>query len=93
MPTLTVRPDRLKLFRTHADPGNVLIVFGIVSIWLFVGVAVVSLCVMARRGDEALALTPPPAVEDVPWVATLAEPEPAATPQPRATSPGVRQHA
>jgi hypothetical protein len=68
----------------------VLLVLGIVSIWLFVCVAVVSLCVMARRGDEALAVAPP--VEDVGFVATLAEPEPApvAAPQPHATSPAVR---
>jgi hypothetical protein len=57
----------------------VLWLIGIASVWLFVCLLAVSLCAMARRGDDAFAAAP--RVEDavdVGFVATLAAPEPVA---------------
>ncbi len=54
---------------------------GIASVWALVCAATLSLCVMARRGDDALAAAPRRVVdEDVPFVATLAAPEPVVAP-------------
>lgn len=54
---------------------------GIASVWTLGCVMAVALCVMARRGDDALTLgaTVEPAVAELPadvaWVATIAAPE------------------
>jgi hypothetical protein len=79
---LTVRPDRLKTAAKHADARNVLWLIGIASVWSFVCVVVVSLCVMARRGDEALAARPVAAEPEVGFVLGFAPPaqEPVAAP-------------
>jgi hypothetical protein len=57
-----------------------LILVGIASAWCICCAVAVALCVMARRGDEALeramaAITVSEPAVEVAWVATLAEPE------------------
>jgi hypothetical protein len=61
---------------------------GIASIWSVCCVLAVALCVMARRGDEAMehamarvVASEPPA--EVAFVATFSEPTPAAAARPR----------
>ena len=57
---------------------------GIVSVWSLVCLVVVSLCVMARRGDDALLAVAPVAAEpEVGFVVAFAEPavEPAVPPR------------
>jgi hypothetical protein len=68
-----------------------LLLIGIATVWTFSCGMAVALCVMARRGDEAMehAMSRVPVGEpevDVAFVATLAEPQPARRPvlQPRA---------
>lgn len=53
---------------------------GIASVWLLACVFTLSLCVMARRGDDALTVVDLVEDADVPFVATLAAPEPVAAP-------------
>jgi hypothetical protein len=67
----------------------VLWLIGIASVWLFVCLVAVSLCVMARRGDDALtAATAAVAPEvDAPFVLAFAEPEPVEAPRPPVRTP------
>jgi len=77
------------MWRTRADPGNVLWLIGITSVWSFVCLVAVSLCVVAGRADRALLEYTPVDVavaalpDDVGFVVTLAEPAPEAAHEAR----------
>ena len=65
---------------------------GIASVWSFICLVAVWLCVMARRGDDALAAAAAATVvaeADAPFVLAFAEPaaEPVEAPRPRVQTP------
>jgi hypothetical protein len=79
---LVVRPEVLKAHSGRVDTRSVLWLIALATVWLFFTIVALSLCVMARRGDDDLLALARPHVVEVPFVATLADPAPTAVAQP-----------